>query len=695
MQVIERGGYSREEILDVLHSRDSARNVRFRYDLLDKNGYFKKTLETVMSGEVSMSAFSTIKRTAKFKIKERYVPEHIVRDSKTITRGVDTTNEFAEGTHSNTVATSGRVRLSSPATSPVPNWKLDNLDAGGMPVGWTEWGASNGYFTDVGGDSLTGGKCVEITRNTNTGSHGIETTTKSIITPSTGQKVYLSFFMRKASTNLPTYIYLMTADGKGNLSFGGSGTYTWTDLGDNWWRYDGEMTMPRSTGVGLLIADYTTDAWVPIRYTNVYLGTTKPIYEGSWYSAPLDYSFDEPNSKYIDSKISYTKYYATYNSSTISAPTNTVYSSVSLDGGATWSPWSGEGETAINFFSGGEDLSNCKIRFRVDLERYDNIDTAGLDYIGAWIEGDFDKTIPETTEINYLSDRIQPHMEVKMPDGGWVEFPLGVFLLSTPTRHDEMNGVYREIEAYDGLVVLDEDKFISRYNISAGTKYTDAVATILRGAGITRFQISDKGDTLSSDKEFKIGTSKLQAVNELLSAINYTPIWQDANGYYVSSQYVSPADKRADYTYEDNEVSVIYNGMEEELDLSEVANTWVVTQSNPDDAPLVSRKENHSEDSPTSIENMGRTIVDFREVNDISDQATLDAYVDRIAFEDSQVFGKLKFKTALMPFHEYSDVLEVKYDALKVDYKFSETNWSMKLEVGGEMTHEVRRVVNV
>ena len=196
-------------------------------------------------------------------------------------------------------------------------------------------------------------------------------------------------------------------------------------------------------------------------------------------------------------------------------------------------------------------------------------------------------------------------------------------------------------------------------------------------------------------KEFKIGTSKLQAVNELLSAINYTPIWVDATGYFTAYPYVSPADRRADYTYQDDELSVLYNGMEEELDLTETANSWVVTQSNPEKTPLTSTKVNDNPESPTSTVNMERTIVDFREVDDIADQATLDAYVERIAFEASQVFGKLKFKTALMPFHEYSDVLRVKYDALKIDYKFSETNWTMKLQAGGEMEHEVRRVVNI
>jgi hypothetical protein len=698
MQTIERGGYSREEILDVLHSKNSARNVRFRYDLLDKNGYFKKTLETVMSGEVSMSAFSTIKRTAKFKIKERYVPAHTEREQGTITRSVDTTTDFQAGIHDGTVATNGIVRLSSPASSQAPNWRLDSFQTNNLPTDWTDWGGTRGTYSR--GVSITGQQCLIMQRTSSSGSMGIQTSSKRIAYAYSGDRYYISFFLYHPDTNnRPTYNYCLMDDGAGNLSIGGSGgAYEYVDLGNGWWRYDGYMDFPRSGWFGLLIADYTSELKT-MKFCNIYLSKSKPNFEGSYITPELDFNFGEPNSRYVDSKISYKKIYGTYSSSSgISAPNNAVESRVSFDNGETWSTWSGEGETAVNGLEGAsakQSLSGLKIQFRLSFERYDHIDSAGNEMISAWVTGEYDITIPETTEINYLSDRIQPHMEIKMPDGFWLSYPLGVFLLSTPTRHDEVNGVYREIEAYDGLIVLDDDKFLQRHNIPAGTKYTEAVKDILRGAGITKYQVAEKDDTLSSDKEFKIGTSKLQAVNELLSAINYTPIWQDAGGYYVSNQYVSPADKREDYTYEDNELSVLYNGIEEELDLSEVANSWVVTQSNPDDAPLVSTKENYSEESPTSITNMGRAIVDFREVDDISDQATLDAYVERIAFEASQVFGKLKFKTALMPFHEYSDVLKVKYDAMKIDYKFAETGWTMQLRAGGEMTHEARRVVNV
>jgi hypothetical protein len=695
MQTIERGGYTREEILSVLHAEKNSRYVRFRYDLLDKNGYFKKTLSTVVDGEVSMSAFSTIKRTAKFKIKERYIPEHIERKT---TRIYDYTfTDWASGTHTGTVNAGDSpfggtwLRITTPNINALSTnqstFGTTAWTSGEAHPEWKKWGSASNVWGYSGSQSLGG--MAQYIKRTTTSSLGIETNNKPL-SVTANEKVYLSFFFKPVNDSggyfaNPTYCYVMHNDGQGNVNIS---TYTVTNLGDGWFRYDGEVTVTRTDNVGVLIGWYTsTGTTGEVYIDNVYFGKTKPTWEAEWVSDEIDIS-DERNAIYVNSDLAFNKQTPAY-------ATNVLQSRVSLDGGQTWTAWSTEGETAINGLTAGDDLTNARLQFKVTLSRRNISDWVGIDNLNYWIDAECDYLVPEQPEIDYLSDRIQPFMEIQMPDGNWIDFPLGVFILSTPTKRDEVNGVYREIEAYDGLVILDEDKFTSRFYLTAGTKYTDAVESILRSAGITRFNIEPKSATLATDMEFKIGTSKLEAINQLLQAINYTPIWVDANGYFVASQYVSPAERAVDYSYKDDELSVIYNGMEEELDLYGVPNVWVVTQSNPEKTPLVSTKTNDNPDSPTSTVNVGRNIVDFREVDDISDQETLDAYVDRIAFEASQVFGKLKFRTALMPFHEYADVIHVKYDALKIDYKFSETAWKMPLKAGAEMEHEVRRVVSI
>lgn len=299
-------------------------------------------------------------------------------------------------------------------------------------------------------------------------------------------------------------------------------------------------------------------------------------------------------------------------------------------------------------------------------------------------------------KIDWLNGRIQPFVMFQMPDGGWIEFSMGIFILSTPTRKDSNGYVTREVEAYDGLVVLQQDKFTDRWTVKAGTTYEAAVANILKSAGITKYNLQFTGNTkLPLDKEFAMGTSKLDAIGELLDAKNNTPLWVDAYGYYNTSPYQAPNSKGYSYTYETNDLSVIYDGISEEFDIFDTPNSWVVTLSNPESTPLTSRTENNNVDSPTSIPNRGRRIVDYREVQDISSQADLDAYTQRIAFEASQVYGKVKFSTPIMPFHEYADVIRFVYNPLEVDNVFSETGWSIDMSAGGTMTHEVRRVVEI
>ncbi|MEH7114514.1 GH25 family lysozyme [Neobacillus niacini] len=320
----------------------------------------------------------------------------------------------------------------------------------------------------------------------------------------------------------------------------------------------------------------------------------------------------------------------------------------------------------------------------------------------------------EAEQIDYLNNRIQPFAEFKLPDkfvqnadgsrvlleGAWVEFPLGVFLLSSPKKVEQNYEVFRDIEAYDGGVILDEDKFTERYTVTAGTKYTDAVKSILVSAGITKYNIAESDKTLPNDMEYEPGTSKSEPIADFLNAINFTQLYVDEYGYFSAQAYVSPSDREPNHFYLENEFSVIVNGVEEELDLYSVPNKWVAVYTSADSTSdnvlsLTSTYTNENPESVTSTASRGRTIVDYRKVNEIADQAALDQFVQRIAFEASQIFGKVRFQTALMPIHGFQDVIHLQNSRLGIDGKYSETSWKMPLKPGALMEHECRRVVTI
>lgn len=300
----------------------------------------------------------------------------------------------------------------------------------------------------------------------------------------------------------------------------------------------------------------------------------------------------------------------------------------------------------------------------------------------------------ELQDVDWLNDRVRPVFYLKMPDENYAEWQQGIFIMSSPTRKYDF-GIWREIEAYDTSLILKEDKFTNRYFIPANTKYTDAITSIVNSAGIVKVNITASTATLGTDKEFEIGTTKLDAVNQLLTEINYTSIWVDNNGYFISKPYILPMERDADYSYKTDSLSVIYDNAVNSLDLFNVPNSWVVTASNPEKTALVSTYTNSELTSKTSTVNRGRTIVDYQKIDDIFDQSTLDAYTKRLAYNASQVYETLNFETWCMPHHSFQDVLFVEYKNLNISSKYLETSWQMELAAGGKMQHSARRVINI
>lgn len=303
-------------------------------------------------------------------------------------------------------------------------------------------------------------------------------------------------------------------------------------------------------------------------------------------------------------------------------------------------------------------------------------------------------TIAESDqEINYLSDRIKPIFYIKSR-GKVISFPLGIFLLSSPSRDDKNIEVTREIECYSKLQILLDDSFSERYYIAAGTNYVSAIADIIKSTGEMNIDVEPTDKVLATDREFDISKSKLEIINDLLQEINYYSLRTDSNGYFVSSPYVQPDLKQITYQYLDDELSVTYYGMRETLDLFNVKNCFLCYTTNPEKPSLKSIFINDSQFSEISTINIGRQKWDKRELEDIADQQALDDYTKRIALEASNVYGHLEFKTAIMPFHTDLDNLYIRYSPMQIDSNFQEIGWSLNLN-DNTMLHDVRRLIRL
>lgn len=307
--------------------------------------------------------------------------------------------------------------------------------------------------------------------------------------------------------------------------------------------------------------------------------------------------------------------------------------------------------------------------------------------------------------IDFLSDQVRPWIRLHLPPYGeddWVEWPQGTFLLASPERLAEPSGVVsREIEAYDRLQILIEDKVASRYALPAGANVTTAVSTLLGSlpragtVAVPRVNITRGLLALPAAREWEPGTTKLSIVNDLLGAINYESLSFDETGAAIVRPYRAPSTRTEEYVYADDAVGLIVPNVKQGADLFTIANKWVLVVSEPDRPPLVASFTNSDPGSPTSTVRRGRTIVDFRTEIEAVNQGTLDAKVARLAEEASQVYESVEFTTALMPIHSGNDVYRIRYAPLAINARYSEHTWSMNLAPGATMTHRARRLVQL
>lgn len=281
----------------------------------------------------------------------------------------------------------------------------------------------------------------------------------------------------------------------------------------------------------------------------------------------------------------------------------------------------------------------------------------------------------------------------KYAGDNYVEWPQGVFLVTSPERvSDEADVVRRVVEAYDQNQVLADDLVTTRFTATQGDLYTTVISGIL---GTMAKTITPSTLQVPVDTEWPPGTSKLTIINDLCNAINYDRLFFDEYGSAVVRPYVAPADRASEHTYRDDGTSVTLPQVAQLLDLFQVPNRWVLVVSDPDRGELRSERTNDDPNSLTSTISRGRTIVDFRTEEDAPDQATLDAKTERLALEASQIFETVQFETLLMPIHSHNDVYTFAYGNLAIDGKYAETGWEMQLEAGSTMKHSIRRTVNV
>lgn len=303
------------------------------------------------------------------------------------------------------------------------------------------------------------------------------------------------------------------------------------------------------------------------------------------------------------------------------------------------------------------------------------------------LKGSATFTTKSRKDIDYLNDRIKIFCII---DG--IRHPLGEYLISSGKRSVQSGVVYRECTCYSKLLILQDDRTKNTYSVNIGT---NVIVEVKRLLGTLPFILEDSPLTLQSSKEWEIGTSKLQIINDLLDIINWNSLRVDANGVFTTEPYTLPINRQIDFVLKDDEHSIIYPEQEEELHAFSVPNVVILRTNNSDiTPPLSSVYENHNADSPTSIESRGREIVYFEDVQDVPNQAILNDLARKRLYEKTDVYSHIELTTAIQP--EAFGYLKCIYlQTNRFDGKYIQTSCEIDCRAGGQMKRTLRKVVRL
>nr|DAT14957.1 MAG TPA: protein of unknown function (DUF5048) [Caudoviricetes sp.]DAY98481.1 MAG TPA: protein of unknown function (DUF5048) [Caudoviricetes sp.] len=293
----------------------------------------------------------------------------------------------------------------------------------------------------------------------------------------------------------------------------------------------------------------------------------------------------------------------------------------------------------------------------------------------------------EKIEINYLTDRVKIYMGIDL-NGSRRWYSLGVFLLVKPTIR---SGIV-SCQIYDENILVQQARIDGIKVFLKGTLYTEVLSYLLISLGFININIEPSVLALQTDIVLDGTKTNLEWFNYFAEQINYTNLYVNADGWFISKKYVEPSPLNVGYIYEENDMSILTGEVDVTMDIWQVANIFTRIVSHPQLGEMTSTYINDDPTDPYSVVNREK-IVDRQIVDNIASQVELDNLTRKAAWRAKQISQDVVFGTLNMPHHEIGDILDLRSSS--VNGIFVENGWSMQLKAGAVMQHKVKRLVRL
>lgn len=354
----------------------------------------------------------------------------------------------------------------------------------------------------------------------------------------------------------------------------------------------------------------------------------------------------------------------------------------------------------INLTQQERDYLHCKYGnrqefYKVELLARNGVKKCDLKLLGGNISADADSQIQKAGTINFgyveginfLTDRLKIYMGIKIGEAlRW--YSLGVFLMCKPL----MRGGSISCQIYDENILVQQARIDGTKVFLKGTLYTEVLSYLLISLGFIKINIQPSTLTLQTDLILDGTKNNLEWFNYLTEQINYTNLYVNSEGWFVSKKYIEPSPLNVGYIYQSNDMSVLVGEPDITMDIWQVANIFTRIVSHPTLGELKSTYINEDPTDPYSVKNREK-ITDRQIVDNIASQIELDNLTRKAAFNTKQITQDVVFTTLNMPHHEINDILDLRHGAL--NGIFVESGWNVDLKAGSKMSHRAKRLVRL
>lgn len=336
---------------------------------------------------------------------------------------------------------------------------------------------------------------------------------------------------------------------------------------------------------------------------------------------------------------------------------------------------------------------NRKERLRVELLTKEEYSLGDLDGItGGSLNWNANATLPGGGEISVIGRGQLINTSKDRVRIWWVlddeePWPMGVYVISSPSTQYSADGTSFDLNLIDKLTVINDDTLTETLQYPAGKNIIDAVVEQILATGETKIAATGSTATLTNAMTWNPGTSRLQAINDLLSVAGYWGLWTDRLGQFRVEPYVAPADRPVVYAFEEGETSIHSADWEYELPLWEATNTVVmISQADDNDVTFSAYAVDDNPDSPTSTVSMGRVLNPIVEENvEAATQLDLQQQANRKLIDNSNVVGRLSVAHRPVPLW-YNDAIQ--FVSQGMDTKATVVKMKLNLKAGSLVTAE-------